>query len=300
MEKMRRVYQYVEVPTKIASVIPFFTALAYCFFLNGNINIRSSLLFFVAMLLFDMTTTMINNYIDLRQAGKKGFFSRPVMLAMIFCAFLPAALIGLFLAWMHGPVFLLAGIFCFIVGISYTFGPMPISRSPYSELFSGLTMGFVLPFLVITINMPPLVLLSFSGWEATAVFDLLGLLKFGLVCAPLVFCISNIMLANNICDFEADRDTRYTMPHHIGIKNAVRLFAVLYSFCYLVIIVACVLGLIPWSCLIVMFTIIPVFKNVKRFTKKQVKSETFILAIKNFLFLLVPYAAGLFIGSWFT
>ena len=158
-------------------------------------------------------------------------------------------------------------------------------------------MGLVLPFLVITINMPGLVQLTFSGWNASVSLELLGLFKFCLACAPLVLCISNIMLANNICDFEADKATRYTMPRHIGLKNAVRLFAVLYLFCYIAIIAAWSLGAIPWTCLLVLLTAIPVFRNVKSFSRKQVKAETFILAIQNFLVLLVPYAASMFTGA---
>jgi len=297
MNIVKRLYDYVELPTKLASVIPFFAAMGFCLFHGYAVNARDSLLFFAAMLLFDMATTMINNYIDHKQAGKQGHFSRGIMLALIFCAVLPAALIGLYLSWLYGPVFLLAGIFCFIVGVAYTFGPMPISRSPFSELFSGFTMGLVLPFLVVTINMPPLVELKFNNWEALVTFDVFGLIKFLLACAPLVFCISNIMLANNTCDLQADKATRYTMPRHIGAKNAVKLFAVLYFLCYIAIAASWAIGAIPWVCLFVLLTAVPVFRNVKRFSQKQVKAETFVLAIKNFLLILAPYALGIFMGA---
>ena len=294
---VKRFLDYVELRTKSASVLPFLTALAYCFFLQNFINIRASLLFFAAMLLFDMTATMINNYIDYRQAGKPGHFSRPVMLIMIFCALLAAALIGLYLSWLYGAVFLLAGIFCFFIGITYTFGPMPISRSPYGELFSGLTMGLVLPFLVVTINMPALIYLEFNGWNASVSLDILGLLKFCLVFAPLVFCISNILVANNIRDFEADKAVRYTMVRHIGVKNALRLFEVNYFLCYAAVIVACALGVIPWVCLFVLVTFIPVFRNIRIFSQKQGDASAFVIVIQNFFIFIVPYALCIFIGG---
>ncbi|MCL1992853.1 MAG: UbiA family prenyltransferase [Spirochaetes bacterium] len=301
MNALKRAYDYVELPTKLASVLPFFTAIAYCFFLLSGtgyaLHVSSTLLFFAAMLLFDMTTTMINNYIDRRQSGKQGYFSRPVMLAMIFCALLPAAAIGVYLAWHYGIVFLLAGIFCFFIGITYTFGPMPISRSSYGELFSGLTLGLVLPFLVVTINTPALVQLTLTGWTASLTLDFLGLIKLVLVCAPLVLCISNIMLANNICDYEADKATRYTLPRHIGIENGIRLFTALYVFCYLAIVAAVAAGAIPWLSLFVLLTALPVSRNVRRFNEKQVKSQTFALSVKNFLTIITPYAISIFAGT---
>jgi 1,4-dihydroxy-2-naphthoate octaprenyltransferase len=204
MDAIKRFLNFAEIQTKIASVLPFLTALAYCFYLQSYINLRSSILFFIGMVLFDMTVTMINNYIDRRQANETGFFSRVVSLAIIFCTITLAACIGLFLSWMHGLGFLLAGVFCFAVGVGYTYGPMPISRSPYGELASGITMGFVIPFLVMKINTQGFIKFFFDNMNATVVLDLSGLLKFGLVCVPLIICVANVMLANYICDMEAD------------------------------------------------------------------------------------------------
>ena len=296
MSIIKRFFDYTEITTKIASVFPFLVTLGYCFFLNRSINAKDSVLFFVAMLLFDMTVTMINNYTD-RNHENRVYFSQPVMLAMIFCGVVFAALIGLYLSWIHGTAFLLAGIFCFVVGIAYTFGPAPISRSPYGEVFSGFTMGFVLPFLAITINAPPLVTIEFTNWNAVVSLDLPGLLKLAFVCIPLIFCIANIMLANNICDIETDKSFRYTMARHIGRDNALRLFAALYVFAYLGIIAAFIMGAIPWPCLLVLVTAIWVYKNVKRFRIKQTKSETFVLSTRNHLIILIPYTILMFLGA---
>jgi 1,4-dihydroxy-2-naphthoate octaprenyltransferase len=297
MNIIKRFFDYAEIQTKIASVLPFLTALAYCFYIEPSINLRNSALFFAGMVLFDMTVTMINNYIDLRQAKEAGFFNRPVMLAIIFCAIAPAAGIGMYLSWLYGLAFLLAGMFCFAVGICYTYGPMPISRSPYGELFSGITMGFVIPFLVTEINTTGFIKFVFDNMNAAILFDLSGLLKFGLVCVPLVFCVSNVMLANNICDLEADRNRRYTMPRHIGLKNALRVFAALYALLYIAIIAALALRVIPWTCLFVLATIIPVYRNIKRFYQKQVKAETFVLSVRNFIIIVLPYAACMLLGG---
>ncbi|MCL2319179.1 MAG: UbiA family prenyltransferase [Treponema sp.] len=294
---IKRFLGYSEIATKIASVFPFLVTLAYCFFLRHTIDVRGSALFFLAMLLFDITVTMINNFSEFCETGVQKFFSRKVMLILIFCGAVPSLLIGLYLSWIYGLAFLLAGIFCFVVGIGYSFGPMPISKSPYGELLSGLTMGFVLPFLVMAINAPGLVVIDFAGWNVTVRLDLRGLLMLAFVCAPLILCIANIMLANNIRDIETDKAIRYTMARHIGKANAIRLFAALYGLVYIVIIAAFFLGAIPWTCLFVLITAVPVFRNVKRYRAEQQKPESFVLSIRNHIIILAPYTICIFLGA---
>ncbi|MCL2472932.1 MAG: UbiA family prenyltransferase [Treponema sp.] len=294
---MARLFEYVEITTKIASHIPFFITLAYCFFLKSAINIKGTVLFFIAMLLFDLSVTMINNYIDDRETGAHKYFSRPVMLAMIVIGVVPSAAIGLYLSSIFGLEFFLAGVFCFAAGVFYTYGPAPISRSPYGEIVSGLTQGFVLPYLITAINAPGLVVITLDGWNAAVSLDLRGILMFGLASAPMIFCISNIMLANNIRDIETDKSSRYTMVRHIGRKNALHLFSLLYIAVYVLLIAACILGAIPWVCILVLLTAIPVFRNVRRFHESCQKPETFLLAIRNFMLILAPYMVCMFIGA---
>ena len=298
MNVIKRFLDYVEISTKIASHFPFFITLAYCYFLKHTIDVKGTVLFFIAMLLFDLSVTMINNYIDRNESGKTGYFSRPVMLAMIIIAVVPSASIGLYLSWIYGLEFFLAGLFCFAVGVGYTFGPAPISRSPYGELVSGLTQGFALPYLVTAINAPGLVVITLSGWNAAVLLDIRGLVMFALASAPMVLCISNIMLANNISDIEADKNGRYTMPRHIGRENALHLFTALYMALYAALIAACALRAIPWLCLLVLATAVPVFRNVRRFREKQVKSETFVLSVWNLVIILAPYLATMFGGAF--
>ena len=294
---IKRFFKYIEIETKMLSVIPFFTALFYCFFLRSSVDVRGSVLFFIAMMLFNLPVTMINNYLDRREAKKQGYFSKPVMLALIFGMAVPAALLGLYLSSIYGMSFFLAGVFCFAVGIGYTYGPAPISKSPYGEMFSGPTEGFVMPFLVTAINAPGLVEFTFNSGYISVLLDLPGLVKLAMACTPMVICASNIMLANNICDIEPDKATRYTMPRHIGIKNALRLHTTLYIILYVTVVTASVLRVIPWTCLFILPTIIPVFRNEKRFIHKQVKSETFVLSVRNFAIIVTSYTVCMLAGG---
>ncbi|MCL2192370.1 MAG: UbiA family prenyltransferase [Treponema sp.] len=299
MKTLKTFLSFVEIQTKLASVMPFLAALAYAFYLTGTINLRHSLIYLAAALLFDMAVTAINNYMDKRETKVVPHFSRPVSLVIIFTMATAAGVLGLYLAHLYGLAVLLAGMLCFAAGIAYTYGPAPISKSPYGEAVSGFVMGFVIMFIVVSINAPtiPMVDIELYHWHLHMDINLVNLLAFGLVTLPAVCLIANIMLANNICDLEADRATRYTMARHIGIPNALALFATLNCVAYLAIVAASILGILPLWCLIILVTILPVQKNIRVFFRKQIKSETFSLAVKNFMLIMLVLTLTILLGG---
>ena len=125
---------------------------------------------------------------------------------------------------------------------------MPLSRLPVGELFSGLFMGLVLPFLAIYINAPPDALVTLSYTEGVLGIGLVlpALVRLGIACIPAMMGIAGIMLANNICDLPADRAVgRYTLPHFIGLRAAKVLFAGLYVVSFLSIPAMVIAGALP-------------------------------------------------------
>ena len=248
-----------------------------------------------------MSVTAVNNYFDKREEQQIPHYSKPVSLGIIFTMLLVFAALGLYLAYLHGITVLLAGAFCLLVGVTYTFGPAPISKSPYGELASGFTAGTMLMFIVVSINNPafqPLgLVLDTQRLRLALDIDLAGLFSFVLVTLPIVFCAANITLANNTCDAEKDRPYRYTLPHSIGIGNALRLYAGLYYGAYTAIALAVLLGILPVWCLATLATIVPVQKNINRFMNKQEKSTTFILSVQNFSLILLVFAISIVIGG---
>jgi 1,4-dihydroxy-2-naphthoate octaprenyltransferase len=301
MNPVNRFVRFVEIQTKIASVTPFCTGLSYALYTHKKINGKSSLVFFTAMLLFDMATTAINNYIDARAAKTRAHFSNAVSLTIIVLFIAVSAALGLYLTCLHGIAVLLAGVICFATGILYTFGPAPISRTPYGEIFSGGVMGFFITFLVFYINTP-----ENSFIEIKSIYPVISInagflpvLKLGLVSFPLVCGIANIMLANNICDVERDvKLSRFTLPYYIGAANALRLFSALYCLAYAAIAVLSILRVIPVFCLLSLLSFIPVRKNISAFKAKQIKSETFRLSGINLMWLGIPYFLLIFAGSF--
>ncbi|MCL2192186.1 MAG: UbiA family prenyltransferase [Treponema sp.] len=299
MKTLKTFLSFVEIQTKLASVMPFLAALAYAFYLTSAINLRNSLIYLVAAFLFDMAVTAINNYMDKRETKAVPHFSRPVSLIIIFAMAIAAGILGLYLAHLYGLAVLLAGMICFVAGIAYTYGPAPVSKSPYGEAVSGFVMGFIIMFIVVSINAPtiPIVDIVLYHWHLYIDINLANLLGFGLVTLPAVCLIANIMLANNICDLEADKATRYTMARHIGIPNALALFATLNCVAYLAIVAASILGILPLWCLITLVTILPVQKNIRVFFKRQSKRETFPLAVKNFMLIMTAFVLTLLLGG---
>ena len=300
LKQLKTFLDFVEIQTKLASILPFLLALAYAFRLTGKINIRSSLIYLAAALLFDMSVTAINNYLDNREKNTTPHFSRRLSLIIIFTMIIFAGVLGLHLAYLHGLAVLLAGVLCFIAGITYTYGPAPISKSPYGEAVSGFVMGFIIMFIVVSINAPivPIIDITAQNWQMRIDIALDNLSALALVSVPAVCLIANIMLANNICDLEADKPSRYTLPRHIGIANALTLFAALNYLAYLAIATACALRMVPVWCLITLVTIFPVQKNINTFTHRQVKPETFSLSVKNFLIIMLSFTLSLLLGSF--
>ncbi|MCL2398985.1 MAG: UbiA family prenyltransferase [Defluviitaleaceae bacterium] len=298
---MKKFLSFVEIQTKLATFFPFLAALAYVFYSVGNINLVSTLLYIPAALLLDMSVTAINNHLDYREENLEPHYSNWAGFFIILLMLTISAILSLYLVYLHGFTLLIAGAFCFFIGITYTFGPAPISKSPYSEVASGFVAGTVIMFIVTTINNPsfrPLGLFfNYSEMFLMAAIDLPALIGFGLITLPATFAASNISLANNICDAEKDRTFRYTLVHHIGTSNGLKLFAALYYAAYLAIVIASILGLIPLWSLTTLLTLIPVQRNIRLFYKKQVKSETFVPAVKNFVMIMLVYTLSMAIGG---
>jgi 1,4-dihydroxy-2-naphthoate octaprenyltransferase len=293
----------VEIQTKITSLFAFVMSLAYLLYLNQSLDWAKTGIFFASMFLFDLTTTAINNYIDTRTNDQVLQFKRPVARTIIFIMLAISTGLGLWLVILTDLVVLGVGGLCFICGVFYTFGPVPISRIPLGEVLSGVFYGLMIPFLLLYINLPAGTLLSFGLQDGIASLEvsLLPLMTLGLLCwAPMV-CTANIMLANNICDLEKDiLVNRHTLPYYIGKEKAVTLYALLYYSVYVVAVMLVILKFLPPWYLLVLVTLVPVEMNLRVFRKKQEKSLTFITSIKNYILLMTGQCVALLLCGVLT
>lgn len=295
----------VEIQTKVASLIPFLFGSLYAYYRFNVFSLENALILFGSMIIFDMTTTTINNYMDYKKAIKKEGYGYEIHNAIVAHALSPrnvriliglmlllSSLLGLLLVSKTNIIILLLGILCFLIGIGYSYGPLPISRTPFGEIFSGVTMGFILTFITIYIHIfdQDVINLSFIASHLEMFIDLSLLLSLVIITLPLVAGISNIMLANNICDMKDDlANKRYTLPIYIGKETALVLFFALYVFAYFAIILGVFVNVLPIFSLLTLLTIKPVLTHVKLFSKNQNKEETFILSVKNFILINTVY-----------
>jgi 1,4-dihydroxy-2-naphthoate octaprenyltransferase len=298
---IKKFLSYVEIMTKITSTFTFLLTIAFLLYKKHTINWELTLLFFVAMFIFDLTTTAINNYIDTKNNNQTLQFKRKTALTIIYVLFGISTVLGLYLAYRTDIVILLVGGICFLFGVFYTYGPVPISRQPLGEIFSGLFYGLMIPFIILYINMPRGTFLSYDFNFKTISLELqivpiLTLLLFAII----PFCTTaNIMLANNICDLEKDIAVkRHTLPYYIG-KKAIYLFAGLYYLTYLATIAMVAFKILSPICLFSLLTIFIVQKNINTFFKKQEKATTFIIAIKNFIIIMGSSVITIFISLFF-
>jgi 1,4-dihydroxy-2-naphthoate octaprenyltransferase len=191
-----------------------------------------------------MATTAINNYLDFKRASRKygyGYERHNAIvrdnlreghvLAVIIILFSAATILGIILFINTNLLVLFLGAVSFTIGVLYSFGPFPISRTPFGEIFSGGVMGFLITFIAMYIHVVDRGIAAIT--LKTGIIDLkINLpetLYVFLVSVPAIAGIANIMLANNICDIEDDiENKRYTLPIYIGRDRALQLFKLLY------------------------------------------------------------------------
>jgi len=292
---------YVEIKTKITSVMTFVLVLCYLFFMRQELNWINTLLFFASMLLLDLATTALNNYIDTKTNHQTLIIKRNSALVIFFVLLVLAIVLGVLLALRTDVVVLLIGMLCFAAGILYTYGPVPISRLPLGEVFSGIFYGFFIPFLLIYINMPIGSVIAVK-YQASVnrlllTLDLEILLAIILLSVIPVCVTANIMLANNICDLEKDVAVkRHTLPYYLGDK-ALLLFSLIYYATYVSNILMVVFGILNPITLIALLTFPLVYGNITKFKKLQDKDTTFNLSIMNFVIIMGANILAIFIGA---
>ena len=228
---------------------------------------------------------------------------RRAALNIILVMFTISTALGLYLAYCTDIVVLLVGALCFLCGVCYTYGPLPISRLPFGEVCSGVFQGILTPFLLLYINMPKGTFLTYalSPSEVSLSLKVWPLLTLLLLCMIPTCLTANIMLANNICDIDADvKVNRFTLPYFLGLKHSLTLYAVLYYIAYLTPCIMVVLGMLHPACLLYLLTFPIVQKNIGIFRKEQKKPATFLTAIKNYIVLMSAYSISILIGGIFV
>lgn len=302
----------VEIQTKVASVIPYLLGTAFALYKFDTFNIKEGILLFLGMIIFDMTVTAINNYIDHMKAIKKEGFgyeehnalgrdklNPKLVLKVIIGMLIISTVLGIVLFLNTDLTVLLVGMVCFGIGILYSFGPIPISRTPFGEIFSGLTMGGLITFLAVYVHIydQGVIALNLTKEFFNISVNLQVIASIIIISIPAIGGIANIMLANNICDMEEDIvNRRYTLPIYIGKAAALQVFKWNYYIGFISIIIGVLVGVLPLVSILTFIAFKPVYSHIKAFFALQSKAETFILAVKNFVLMNTVYILTIIIG----
>ncbi|WP_086349448.1 1,4-dihydroxy-2-naphthoate polyprenyltransferase [Candidatus Enterococcus clewellii] len=301
--------EIVEIRTKLASLFPFFVGVLFSIAYFDQVSWVHTLLFFVGMVVFDMATTAINNYMDFHKAKSEAYkyeeniigvsgVSPLLVRNMIFGMIGFTAVIGLVLAIQTGWLLLFMGGVCCLIGIFYTFGPIPLSRMPLGEVFSGVTMGLGIFAMTVYLNVgqnPPFYLdISFIKGTFALTGNIWQTLAVVWASLPMVLTIANIMLANNLRDLDTDIENhRYTLVYYIGRKKGVLLFQLLQLFCYAVILLGMLFGVYDWPILLVLLSFPKIRKNLQQFKKELPQPKSFRFSINNLILFNGSYLIGL-------
>ncbi|KRN75954.1 UbiA family prenyltransferase [Weissella minor] len=292
---MKNLLKLLEVQSLVAAALPLMLGFLYTLNVYQQFNGVNALVFALIAFALQMGVNVWNNLQDFRAAsseewkngvnnivGAAGYTVRQVGLVLfILVGF--AGIAGLWLVTRTGWPLLIMGLIGFLVAYWYAGTPLPLSRTPFGELASGLTMGYLIFLAAVYVNVAPLLTWTLI-WHAMV------------ASAIAWFAIADIMLANNIGDYEEDlAEGRRTLVALLGKPNALRLFVGIYVAGYVVLIIAVVLGILPWPSLLALISAPVVFKQVRQFQADPQK-KNFPLAIKNVVLISITLALGLIIA----
>lgn len=253
--------------TLTASFIPVFAGTAMALFENG---FRADL--FVAMLtaslLIQAATNMVNEYFDYvrgldneQTVGIGGTIVRdgvaPKLVRNLAYGFYGlSVLLGLYICAESSWWVALAGTVSILVSYLYSAGPLPISSTPFGELFSGLFMG------------PVIILITFyiqAGYLSVAAVN---------VSLSLGLLIGAINLSNNIRDKDGDKaHGRKTLAVLLGRRRAIKLLAGIFIAAFIWISLLSATGMVtPWA-LLVLLSIPKAVQAVRGFIGKSTPFE---------------------------
>lgn len=300
---MKNLLKFVEIKTKITSILTFLFVLSYFYFKRIEIDLFKTLIFFLGLLFIDLFATAINNYYDTKKNNLPLSLSRQTAKSVLFSLLILSIICGIYLIFITDIFILFLGGFCFLFGILYSYGPLPFSHTPFGEVLSGFFYGFMIPFLLFYINIPDFFLLNINNNTEQISLIIPYNLMFELIILSIIpFCLTaNIMLANNICDLERDVSVgRYTLVHYISKQSSLRLFAAVNILVYIAVVFTVLIKIFHPITLFTLLTIPFVHKNTKSLYRVQIKTKTFAFSIKNFILILGAHILFSFIAYLFS
>ena len=248
----------------------------------------------IASILIQAATNLFNEYYDFKRGldteesvGIGGGIVRhgmtpKLIMTLALSMYAIALILGIYICAASSWWLAAVGLVCMLVGYLYTGGPLPISYTPFGELFSGLFMGFLIILIAFFIQ---------TGYVSSTAI---------LIAIPSGILVGLINLSNNLRDHDGDKaHGRKTMPVVMGRKNALTFMAIMFAFSYLWLVGLVLTGSVTAWILLAFLSIPKAMAAIKGFVGKT-QPITMVPAMKataqtNTFFGLLM-AIGLFIS----
>ena len=166
--------------------------------------------------------------------------------AGMFIVFILATLFGLYLAWLAGWPVILLGLAAILSAIAYTGGPFPLGYYGLGDLFVFIFFG--LASVAGTYYVQAKFISAAAWWMAI----------------PPGLIITAILVVNNLRDLESDRKAgKRTLAVMWGERASKTQFLICMVIAYLVVPVAALLDVVPWSTLFTWLSLPLAFKAAR-------------------------------------
>ncbi|WP_421017351.1 UbiA prenyltransferase family protein [Furfurilactobacillus cerevisiae] len=278
--------ELVAMRTKLASILPFLVGVFFAINLGYDINWANTIILFVVTLTLAMATTGISNLVVYNKSQGSvsaqsqtviGQRQLPLLLVqlMLVVMLTVATCLGIWLAWRTNLMLLLLGIVGFGIAIFYTIGPVPLSRLPLGEVFVGGSLGLLLPFTAVYVNVPSQKLIGIIlHWPGMLVMgNLWSLIAVVLLCLPLMATMANLMFAENIIGLRNQTvdENKHTLPEYLGQRWSLIVYRSFLVIGFLGVIIGMATGMLSWWLAVIMVSVPAVVLNDRHF--KQLIEE---------------------------
>lgn len=242
-------WELIRPHTLTAAIVPVLLGSVLAL-LEGNSNALLFVAMMLASLLIQAATNLFNEYYDFKRGldteksvGIGGGIVRHGMTPQLIMnlalgMYGISVLLGIYICAASSWWLAVVGSGCMLMGYLYTGGPLPISRTPFGELLSGLFMGFLIILIAFFIQ---------TGYISnTAV----------LVAVPSGILVGLINLSNNLRDHDGDKaGGRKTLPIVLGPKRAIYFMGIMFGVSYLWIVGLVLIKIAtPWILLTLLST----------------------------------------------
>lgn len=217
MNLLKRMHAILQIRTGFVAVATSMVGLAYSISIGLEVRWFIMFLFFTAAFAVNIVTNIANGIVGATREdnlhtindsykGKNGLVTgvtthRDAYIALaLFTGYTIGA--GMLIVLLtKSLIFFGIGIVSVFIALIYSFGPKPLTDYPVTELISGFFCG----------TLPTVLVVYFNGGA-------IGLRVIGLGLVSLIL-VGQLMLTNNMCDIEKDRNHRKTLAHLVEPKQ---------------------------------------------------------------------------------